>query len=100
LFFRKQFHHGKYLFMYVAPTDTEEVKCFLQSIASHGLTWSRYNPDVISDNTYASNTAGYSALKEDVQTKCQGQSFKRELMRALRRMYEEEEAENEDFEKK
>jgi hypothetical protein len=67
-----------------------EVKCFLQGIANRGLTWSRYNPEVISDNTYASNTQGYQTLKTDIQTKCQNQGFKRELLRALRQMYEEE----------
>jgi hypothetical protein len=72
------------------PTDMPEVKCFLQGITSRGLTWSRYNSNVISDNTYASNTQGYQTLKTDIQTKCQNQGFKRELLRALRRMYEED----------
>jgi hypothetical protein len=65
-----------------------EVKCFIQGATSKGLTWSRYYPNVISDNTYASNTQGYQALKTDIQTKCQNSGFKRELLLALRQMYE------------
>lgn len=76
--------------------DMPEVKCFLQGITSRGLTWSRYNSAVISDNTYASNTQGYSTLKTDIQTKCQGENFKRALLRALRRMYDEEEQQESD----
>ena len=66
------------------------MKCFLQGLSSRGLTWSRYNSDIISDNTYASNTQGYQTLKTDIQTKCKDQGFKRELLRELRRLYEQE----------
>ena len=81
-----------------------EAKCFLQGIASNGLTWSSYNSNVISDNTYASNTQGWQTLKTDIQTKCQKEVFKRKLLRALRQMYEEdqefEEGNNSDDETK
>ncbi|CAF1273064.1 unnamed protein product [Adineta steineri] len=78
------------------PTDLPEAKCFLQGLTNIGLTWSRYYPDVISDNTYASNTNGYQALKTDKQTKCQGEKLKRQLVRALRRMYDEEQESNDE----
>lgn len=70
-----------------------EVKCFMQGMSSHGFIWSRLHPDLISDGTYASNVGGYHILKTDIQTKCQSQKFKRQLLRALRRM-EREEIEN------
>ena len=66
------------------------MNCFLRNIRNNGLTWSSYYPDVISDNTYASNTRGYQSLKIDIQTKCQKSSFKREFFRTLRQMYEDE----------
>jgi hypothetical protein len=73
------------------PMDMPKVKCFLKGITNLGLPWSRFNSDVINDNTYASTTQGYQTLKADIQTKCKNQGFKRELLRALRGMYEEEE---------
>jgi hypothetical protein len=45
----------------------------------------------LSDGTYAANTAGYQTLKTDIQTRCQDEKFKRQLLRMLRKMYEEEE---------
>lgn len=74
----------------IDPLDIPEAKCFLQGVLSRGLTWSKYNSDVISDGTYAANTYGYQALKNDVQTRCEKEKFKRQLMRAMRRFYEEE----------
>jgi hypothetical protein len=71
--------------------DIPEVNCFLQAAINHGLTWSRSNTDVLSDGTYAANTAGYQTLKTDIQTRCQDEKFKRQLLRMLRKMYEEEE---------
>lgn len=68
-----------------------EVKCFLQGATNHGLTWSRYDTNVLSDGTYAANPSGYQTLKTDIQTKCQNENFKRQLLRALRKMYEDEE---------
>ncbi|CAF5159335.1 unnamed protein product, partial [Rotaria sp. Silwood1] len=67
-----------------------EVACFLQGAINHGLTWSRSNKDVLSDGTYASNTVGYQALKIDIQTRCQNEKLKRELLRALRKIYEDD----------
>ena len=64
--------------------DVSEVKCFLQGAMSIGLTWSRSNADVLSDGTYAANTAGYQAVKIDVQTRCKDEKLKRDLLRALR----------------
>ena len=75
---------------HLAPTDMSEVRCLLQGVANRGLTWSRYYPDVISDGTYASNTYGYQTLKTDIQTRCEKEKFKRQLLRALRQMYEED----------
>ncbi|CAF0979550.1 unnamed protein product [Adineta ricciae] len=72
------------------PADIPEVRCFLEGVINHGLTWSKYNSDVISDGTYAANTGGYQALKTDIQTKCQKEKFKRQLLRILRTMYDEE----------
>ncbi|CAF1531155.1 unnamed protein product, partial [Adineta steineri] len=51
---------------------------------------SKYNTDTISDGTYAANTAGYHTLKTDVQTRCKDEKLKRQLLRALRKMYIEE----------
>ncbi|CAF4070508.1 unnamed protein product [Rotaria sp. Silwood2] len=73
------------------PGDIPEVACFLQGAINHGLTWSRFNTDVLSDDTYASNTVGYQALKIDIQTRCQNEKLKRELLRAFRKIYEEDE---------
>ncbi|CAF0835014.1 unnamed protein product [Rotaria sordida] len=73
------------------PMDTPAVKCFLQGAINHGFTWSRFNTDVLSDGTYAANTGGYQALKIDIQTRCQNEKLKRQLLRALRKMYEEDE---------
>jgi len=70
--------------------DLYEVRCFLQSVQNNGLRWTIYNSNVLSDGTYSSNTYGYDALKTDIQTKCQGESFKRQFLGAIRRMYEEE----------
>ncbi|CAF0843775.1 unnamed protein product [Adineta ricciae] len=78
------------------PTDMAEVKCLLQGVVNRGLTWSRYYPDVISDGTYASNTYGYQTLKTDIQTRCEKEKFKRQLLRALRQMYEEDEQDSND----
>ncbi|CAF2345828.1 unnamed protein product [Rotaria sp. Silwood2] len=75
------------------PMDMPEVKCFLQGAINRGLIWSRYNTDVLSDGTYASNTVGYQALKTDIQTRCQNEKLKRQLLRALRKMHEEDEEE-------
>ncbi len=58
----------------------------LQGVKSNGLTWSSYYPTVLSDNTYASNTYGYQSLKTDIQTKCEKETFKRELLRSFRKM--------------
>ncbi len=85
-------------FVFLDPMDIPEVKCFLQGAINHGLTWSRYITDVISDGTYASNTVGYHTLKTDIQTACQGEKLKRQLLRALRKMHQEEE-EDQDEEK-
>jgi hypothetical protein len=71
--------------------DISEVKCFLQGANNHGLTWSRYNADVLSDGTYAANTGGYQTIKTYIQTICQNEKFKRQLLRVLRKMYEDEE---------
>lgn len=71
--------------------DIPEAKCFLQRTINNGFTWSRYNTDVLSDGTYAANTVGYQSLKTDIQTNCQKEKFKRQLLRALRTMYDEEE---------
>ena len=67
------------------------MRCFLGRAIDNGFTWSRYNTDVLSDGTYAANPSGYQTLKTDIQTRCQNQKFKRKLLRALRKMYEEEE---------
>ncbi len=75
---------------FLDPTDISEVKCFLQGVINHGLTWSPYNTDVLSDDTYASNTAGYQTLKIDIQTRCQKEKFKRQFLRVIRKFYEEE----------
>ncbi|CAF3858981.1 unnamed protein product [Rotaria sp. Silwood1] len=72
------------------PEDIPEVACFLQGAINHGLTWSRSNKDVLSDGTYASSTVGYQALKIDIQTRCQNEKLKRELLRALRKIYEDD----------
>lgn len=71
------------------PTETPEVKCFLQGVVNHGLTWSKYDGDLISDGTYAANPYSFSSLKTDIQTRCQDEKFKRELLRSLRRLYDE-----------
>jgi hypothetical protein len=73
--------------------DIPEVNCFLQAAINHGLTWSRSNTDVLSDGTYAANTAGYQTLKIDIQTRCQDEKFKRQLLRILRKMHDDEEEE-------
>jgi hypothetical protein len=73
----------------VDPTDIPEVKCFLQGAINHGLIWSQTNTNVLSDGTYAANTAGYQTLKTDIQTRCQKEKFKRQLLRALRKLYED-----------
>ncbi|CAF1262837.1 unnamed protein product [Rotaria sordida] len=73
------------------PRDIPEMICFLQGAIKNGLTWSQSNTDVLSDGTYASNTAGYQALKIDIQTRCQNEKLKREFLRALRKIYEEDE---------
>jgi hypothetical protein len=70
--------------------DIKEVKCFLQGVQKKGLIWSSYNTNVLSDGTYTGNTQAYQTLKTDIQTKCQGESFKRQLLEAVRRVYEEE----------
>ncbi|CAF0941904.1 unnamed protein product [Adineta steineri] len=72
------------------PTDIPAVNCFLQGVINHGLTWSKYNTDAISDGTYAANTIGYHTLKTDVQTRCKDEKLKRQLLRALRKMSIEE----------
>lgn len=73
------------------PMNIPEVKCFLQGAINHGLTWSQYNTDVLSDGTYAANTGGYQILKTDIQTRCQNENFKRQFLPVLRKMYEDEE---------
>ena len=78
------------------PTETPEVKCFLQGVINHGLSGSKYDGDLISDGTYAANPSGYASVKLDVQTRCQDEKFKRQLLRALRRLYEGTEEEEED----
>jgi hypothetical protein len=79
--------------------DLPEVKCFLQGAMNRGITWSGSATNVLSDGTYASDTYGYQALKVDIQTKCKDENLKRELMRALRKMNEEQQ-ENDDEKKK
>ncbi len=66
------------------------MKCFLQGAIDRGLIWSRTNTDVLSDGTYAANPAGYQTLKTDVQTRCQKEKFKRQLLLALRKFYEDD----------
>ncbi len=68
-----------------------QAKCFLQGAIDRGLTWSQYHPDILSDGTYASNPYGYQALKADIQTKCKGENLKRQLLRTLRKMYDDKE---------
>jgi hypothetical protein len=68
-----------------------EAKCFLQGAINRGLIWSRDYTNVLSDGTYAADKAGWQTLKTDIQTKCQKEQFKRQLLRALRNMYEDEE---------
>ena len=80
--------------------DMSEVRCFLQGIQNRGLTWRTYNSDVITDNTYAADVNGWQAKKTDIQTKCQDEKFKRQLLRALRRMEEEDNNEEEEDEEK
>ncbi|CAF3428048.1 unnamed protein product [Rotaria socialis] len=86
------------------PMSIPAAQCFLQGAINRGFTWSRNNANVLSDGTYAANTAGYQALKIDIQTRCKDEKLKRELMRALRKMYqdndEEEQAETEVEKKK
>lgn len=91
-----KFHWLKGKSLYLAPGDIPEVNCFLQGAINRGLVWSRTNTDVLSDGTYAANTAGYQTLKTDIQTKCQKEKFKRQLLRALRKMYEDEDEEEEE----
>lgn len=71
--------------------DIPEVKCFLQGAINHGFIWSRYNPDLLSDGTYAADPSGYQTLKTDIQTKCQNEKFKRQFIQAFREIYDEEE---------
>ncbi|CAF1066097.1 unnamed protein product [Rotaria magnacalcarata] len=75
------------------PMSIPAAQCFLQGAISRGLTWSRFNANVLSDGTYAANTAGYQTLKTDIQTRCKDEKLKRELIRALRKMYEEDDEE-------
>lgn len=72
------------------PTDIPEVLCFLQGAVNHGLTWSQYNPDVVSDGTYAANPSSYQTLKVDIQSRCQQETFKRQLFRVLEDLSDEE----------
>ncbi|CAF1162345.1 unnamed protein product [Rotaria sp. Silwood1] len=65
------------------PSTIFEVKCFLETVVRHGLVWSMSNSNVISDGTYEADKRGYHDLKKDIQTKCQKESFKRQLQRAL-----------------
>lgn len=64
-----------------------EPRCFLSAIQKNGLTWAF--ADVITDGTSASST-GYYLLKTNVQKGCEGKSLKRQLLRQLRKMYEED----------
>lgn len=70
-----------------------EAKCFLTSARNKGY-WSSYNSNVLSDGTYAKNPSGYQALKVGIQTKCVKENFKRQLLRALRRLEEDQESED------
>lgn len=67
------------------PMDIPEVSCFLQGVVNHGLTWSQYNPDIISDGTYAANPTGYQTLKIDIQTRCVKETFKRRFFRVYQK---------------
>ncbi|CAF3355062.1 unnamed protein product [Rotaria socialis] len=78
------------------PSVLSEAKCFLDTIRRNGLTWSSSNSYIISSGKYASNVAGYGATKTDIQTKCQKESFKRELMLELRQMYDAESQDGDD----
>ena len=80
--------------------DIPEVKCVLQGAMNLGLIWSRSNSDVLSDGTYAANTAGYQTLKIDVQTRCKDEKLKRNLLHALRTIYAEDSDSDEDKKKK
>jgi hypothetical protein len=71
----------------IDPTDIPEVRCLLQGAIDNGFSWSRYDGDVMSDGTYAADKMGYQALKIDIQTRCQDEKFKRQLMRVLRRLH-------------
>lgn len=84
--------------MFLDPIDASEVKCFIQGAINNGLTWSRYNPTVISDGTYASNPSAYQALKVDIQTKCAKEHFKREFLMALRELGTESDESSESLE--
>ena len=81
-----------FAYSHLGPRNIPEVKCFLESIERRGLTLGS-NSDVISDNTYSSDKQGWQKLKTDIQTECKSEKFKRELLRALRRMYDEDEDE-------
>lgn len=71
-----------------------EARCFLQGARNRGLSWSQINPSVMSDGTYHANPSGYQSLKTDIQTRCQNQNLKREILRTLRKMYEDDETDN------
>ncbi len=83
------------VFVCLDPTALPEVKCLLQSAQKKGLKWSIYNSNTLSDGTYAANPTAWQTLKTDIQTKCKGQSFKRELLQALRGMYDEQDSDEE-----
>ena len=63
------------------------MQCFLQGIKKYSLTWFSDNPDVISDNTAISD---YNYIEKTliylIQTKCKVENFKRQLLRASRRI--------------
>ncbi|CAF2151074.1 unnamed protein product [Rotaria magnacalcarata] len=78
------------------PLALSEAKCFLDTIRRNGLTWSSSNSYIISSGKYASDITRYDATKTDIQTKCQKESFKRELLLELRQMYDVESQDGDD----
>ncbi|CAF1413722.1 unnamed protein product [Didymodactylos carnosus] len=79
-----------------SPKDFSEVRCFLNGAASRGWVWgSSSYPTVLSDGFYASSLLNYNVAKIRVQTDCQNSKLKRQLLRALRKLDEEEQESDE-----
>ncbi|CAF1551522.1 unnamed protein product, partial [Didymodactylos carnosus] len=72
------------------PLDIAEVKCFISGAINRGWTWSRTNPTVLSDGFYEANPSTYQKTKTQIQTDCQNVKLKRQMMLALRRLYDDE----------